>query len=208
LHRALMAGVLAMPTLSVAVEPALPAVASSELRAQLEQTNYTTEELRNIHTLLELYSEPQGWMTTNRAKYFASDYKNIGPGPFYTLDAVYGKPNGFSANSVSNVTRSVKQVIAKADEVWIIVETNAVHSGPLFGVAATGKPISWPERSFFRFNAKGQVSESVLQPQQAEIYKQLGGKMTFPPGGWECKGCPDGLGKILPLDRAAAVPKG
>lgn len=159
---------------------AWPATADAELQAMIEGAGYGADERRNVMTVLTLLAEPKGFDTPNRQRYFCESYHTKGLRPYFVLDRAYGKADGFTPQSLQDPVRHVKNVLAKGDRLWLYVETTARHTGRLYGVAGTGKPITLYETMWLRFDDAGKVCESNTITQQGELYRQLGGQMTFP----------------------------
>lgn len=155
-----------------------PAASDSDLKAQIAAESYTPEERRNIQTMLELLSEPAG-LDVKKERYFCEDYKAKGPKPYYILDRLYGKRDGIGPKALKDITRHVKNVIAKGDRAWAYYETTATPTAPIYGVSIV-KPVTFFEAVFLRFDESGKICESSLIAQQGELYRQLGGKFSFP----------------------------
>jgi hypothetical protein len=151
------------------------------LRAMIDSAGYSQQEQHNIRTILTVLSHPEGLAAPNRSsKYFAVNYQAKGLKPYYVLDRAYGKEGGQNAQSVSSVVRRVKNLLANGDRVWLYMETTAAHTGMLYGVQGSGKPIVFYESMFVRFDPEGRIAETYLIAQQGELYRQLGGQFVFP----------------------------
>jgi hypothetical protein len=157
-----------------------PAGSDPALRAMIDAAGYDAEESRNVMTALKLLSEPKGFDTPQHGRYFCERYHTIGPPAYYILDRAYGKRDAVTADSLKNPARVVKDILAKGNRLWLYVETTAIHAGPLYGVPATSKPITLYETMWLRFDEDGKICESTLIAQQGELYRELGGHLTFP----------------------------
>lgn len=184
-------------------------LAASAPQIRVEQTlvndaDYSAEELRNIQTLLAVLAQPDGLETTQRAEHFCKAFKAIGARPYDVLDKMYGRPDGFRRASLQDQVRTVQRLLAKGNEAWFEARINAIHAGPLYGVAGTGKPLTLYERGFVRFDDQGRICESTLVAQQGELYRQLGGQFIFPKESWwYCPKCMEGPAQLLPPPASA-----
>jgi hypothetical protein len=178
---ATLLGVGTAMTINIAMaQQSWPATADTVLQQSIESGGYDQVEMRNIRTLLEILATPTGLEDTSNQRYFCGSFKSVGQPPFRVLSRLYGKSDGFKLSSLKNLKREVKDVLAKGDRVYAQVYTTSIQAGPLFGVPASGKQIELHERSFFRFTADGKLCEDRRQIHEADLYKQLGGVMTFP----------------------------
>jgi predicted ester cyclase len=60
----------------------------------------------------------------------------------------------------SNVVQQIDEVVIGEDRLVLRVTYSGTHSGALFGIPATGVPVTIGCISIFRFNPQGQVAES------------------------------------------------
>ena len=85
-----------------------------------------------------------------------------------------------------DVHRTVKDIIAEGDKVWIRLEITGTHTGEFGGIAPTGKKITVPSLVIWRIvNCK--IGERLQINDNVDWYKKLGiieftekGKKLFP----------------------------
>jgi len=89
-------------------------------------------------------------------------------------------------NAFPDVHRTVKDIIAEGDKVWIRIEITATHTGEFRGLAPTGKKIKVPSVAIWRI-VNGKAAEKTQITDNADFYKQVGiieytekGKKLFP----------------------------
>jgi hypothetical protein len=166
--------------------------------------DYTSTERHNVETLRAVLSDREGLERPTR-RYFSPGYKNTDASVYALLDSAYGKADGFKIGSLRDIKRQITDLIAKGDRVWVHYVTEAVQSGPLFGVAATGNTLKWNEDAYVTFDPHGRIVETTRLPVLGEIYLQLGGQFVFPYADqWKCDGCPNNPGiaeLVVPSDR-------
>jgi steroid delta-isomerase-like uncharacterized protein len=68
---------------------------------------------------------------------------------------------------------SIESMIAADDIVAVRWKMHAIHSGPIGGLTATGKPIQQNANVFFRFE-QGKIAEVWTQFDQMGVLRQLG----------------------------------
>lgn len=78
----------------------------------------------------------------------------------------------------SDTTEQIHQVIVTEDRLVLHVTYNGTHDGTLFGVPATGNPISMNGIGIFRFNEEGLAVENWAVLDVAGVLAQIG---AFPP---------------------------
>ncbi|HYO88937.1 MAG TPA: ester cyclase family protein [Candidatus Limnocylindrales bacterium] len=79
---------------------------------------------------------------------------------------------------VPDATQEVNQVIIADDRLIVHVTYNGMHTGTLFGVPATGNPISMNGIGIFRFNEDGLAVENWAVLDLVGVLAQIG---AFPP---------------------------
>lgn len=79
---------------------------------------------------------------------------------------------------ISDITQETHQVIVADDRVVIHVTYNGTHDGTLFGIPATGNPISMNGIGIFSFNEEGLATENWAVIDVVAILAQIG---AFPP---------------------------
>lgn len=76
-------------------------------------------------------------------------------------------------NAFPDLHRTVKDIIAEADKVWIRIEITGTQTGQFRGLAPTGKKITVPSVIIWRI-ANGKITERTQITDNADFYKQLG----------------------------------
>lgn len=184
--------------------PAIPAGPLQSLpqgasdRALLERLttgSYSNEERRNVKSVLAALADPGGFEVPN-PKHFSKRYQNSDTSAYFTLLAVDPKAGGFKVSSLKGLTRQATDFLVNDDRVWVHVLNTGTQVGPLFGVPASGKALSWNEEIYVTMDRDGKIIETTRYPVQGELYQQLGGKFTFPYAQyWKCEGCPNSPGR-------------
>lgn len=79
---------------------------------------------------------------------------------------------------ISDLKEEVNEVIIGEDRVVLHVSYIGTHDGPLFGVPATGKTLTWDGIGIFRFDENGRAVENWAVVDVVAILAQIG---AFPP---------------------------
>jgi predicted ester cyclase len=61
--------------------------------------------------------------------------------------------------AISHLSQQIDEVVISEDRLVLRVTFSGIHSGVLFGIPATGVPVSIDGIGIFRFNDKGQAAE-------------------------------------------------
>ncbi len=80
--------------------------------------------------------------------------------------------------AISDLTQEVNDVIIGDDRVVLHVTYSGTHDGPLFGIPATGLPVSMNGIGIFRFDEHGLVAENWAVIDVVNLLAQIG---AFPP---------------------------
>jgi len=196
------------PALALVAPPTVvgsspPLASDAEFHEKVLAGGYSDQERRNIETLLAILAAPGGLERTD-PRYLSANYRRPVTSPYFALDRVYGKGDGFNPRSLSKVHRQVTNFVAKGNELWVSYTTTADQSGLLFGVTSTGRQLTWNEFAFLGFDGQGKLQDSARHPGQGQLYLELGGVYSFPYGKyWRCEGCPSAPG-IAHLDIPAS----
>jgi predicted ester cyclase len=81
-------------------------------------------------------------------------------------------------DAISDMTQEVNQVIVAEDRLILHVTYNGTHDGPLFGIPATGNPVSINGIGIFRFDENGMAVENWAVIDVVGLLAQIG---AFPP---------------------------
>ena len=89
-------------------------------------------------------------------------------------------------NAFPDAHRTVKDIVAEGDKVWIYLEITATHTGEFRGLAPTGNKIRVPSFIIWRV-VDGKATEKTQITDNTEFYKLVGimeyteqGKKLFP----------------------------
>ena len=110
---------------------------------------------------------------------FAADFVSHLPlAPDLNLESFKGYVAGFY-EALPDFQQVVNQTIIAKDRLILHVTYNGTHTGPLFGIPATGKPVAMNGIGIFRFNEAGLAVENWAVIDVAGLLAQIG---AFPPG--------------------------
>lgn len=131
---------------------------------------YTAEEQANISTVLALRSAP----FSERPRYMHPAMVRHRWG-FASLADITGMKDGsgYDAATVSDRVDTIEDLIAKGDRVWAVWTMRGTHTGQLFGIPATGRPIEILEAGIWRL-ADGLVVEAWFFGDELRLLRQLG----------------------------------
>jgi predicted ester cyclase len=132
--------------------------------------SYTPQEQANIETVLKLRSAP-----------FSERKNHMHPAMvrhrwgFASLADVTGMKDGagYDASTCSDRVDTIEDLIAKDDRVWAVWTMRGTHTGQLFGIPPTGKPIEILEAGIWRL-ADGLVIEAWFFGDELRLLRQLG----------------------------------
>lgn len=132
--------------------------------------SYTPQEQANIETVLKLRSAP----FSERKNYMHPAMVRHRWG-FASLADVTGMKDGagYDANTCSDRVDTIEDLIASGDRVWAVWTMRGTHTGQLFGIPATGKPIEILEAGIWRL-ADGLVIEAWFFGDELRLLRQLG----------------------------------
>ena len=132
--------------------------------------SYTPREQANIETVLKLRSAP----FSERKNYMHPAMVRHRWG-FASLADVSGMKDGagYDASTCSDRVDTIEDLIAKDDRVWAVWTMRGTHTGQLFGIPPTGKPIEILEAGIWRL-ADGLVIEAWFFGDELRLLRQLG----------------------------------
>jgi len=132
--------------------------------------SYTLQEQANIDIVLKLRSAP----FSERKNYMHPAMVRHRWG-FASLADVTGMKDGagYDANTCSDRVDTIEDLIAKDDRVWAVWTMRGTHTGQLFGIPPTGKPIEILEAGIWRL-ADGLVIEAWFFGDELRLLRQLG----------------------------------
>ena len=131
---------------------------------------YTAEERANIETVLKLRSAP----FSERKNYMHPAMVRHRWG-FASLADITGMKDGagYDARTCSDRVDTIEDLIAKDDRVWAVWTMRGTHTGQLFGIPATGRPIEVLETGIWRLQ-DGLVVEAWFFGDELRLLRQLG----------------------------------
>ena len=143
---------------------------SALLPADTEPRTYTSEELANIETVLRLRTAP-----FSERKQFTHPAMIRHRWGFASLADITGMKDGagYDARTCSDRVDTVEDLIAAGDRVWAVWTMRGTHTGQLFGIPATGKPIEILEAGIWRLK-DGLVAEAWFFGDELALLRQLG----------------------------------
>jgi predicted ester cyclase len=132
--------------------------------------SYTLQEQANIEIVLKLRSAP----FSERKNYMHPAMVRHRWG-FASLADVTGMKDGvgYDASTCSDRVDTIEDLIAKDDRVWAVWTMRGTHTGQLFGIPPTGKPIEILEAGIWRL-ADGLVIEAWFFGDELRLLRQLG----------------------------------
>jgi predicted ester cyclase len=131
---------------------------------------YTAEEQANIETVLRLrsasFSQRKNYMHPAMVRHRWG---------FESLADVTGMKDGagYDARTCSDRVDTIEDLIAKDDRVWAVWTMRGTHTGQLFGIPATGRPIEVLETGIWRLQ-DGLVAEAWFFGDELRLLRQLG----------------------------------
>lgn len=128
--------------------------------------DYTEEEHRNIATAMQL-----------RTVSFEQRKAFHGPGFVvhrHGMAHLSSATAGYHPSAIADRRDEVVDIIAKGDRVWCVWKIQGTHTGDLFGIPATGRPIEVLEMGIWRF-ADDKVVEAWFFADEYALVAQLDG---------------------------------
>lgn len=143
---------------------------SALLPAGTDPRVYTAEEQANIEVIRKLRSVPFG----ERKNYMHPAMVRHRWG-FASLADITGMKDGagYDSRTVSDRVDTIEDIIAKGDRVWAVWTMRGTHTGQLFGIPATGRPIEILEAGIWRLQ-DGLVIEAWFFGDEFRLLRQLG----------------------------------
>src|SRR6202522_1010173 len=131
---------------------------------------YTAEEQARIETVLRLRSAP----FSQRKNYMHPAMVRHRWG-FDSLADITGMKDGagYDARTCADRVDTIEDLIAKGDRVWAVWTMRGTHTGQLFGIPATGRPIEVLETGIWRLQ-DGLVAEAWFFGDELRLLRQLG----------------------------------
>ncbi|MFI6577923.1 ester cyclase [Nocardiopsis sp. NPDC050513] len=133
--------------------------------------SYTDRERANIDLVLALRAAP----FEERRRYTHPDMRRHrnGFGHLAHAYAARAEGPGYTASTISDRVDTVEDVIAKDDRVWAVWTLRGTHTGPLFGIPATGRRVEVLEVGIWRIE-DGLVAEAWFFGDELGLLRQIG----------------------------------
>ena len=105
-------------------------------------------------------------------EYFTPDYRgHLAGQPTQSLDDLVRLERGFAA-AFSNISYEVVDLFGVDDKVVLRVATRATHTGPFYGVEATGRQVAMTGIVIYRF-VDAKIAESWGELDFLGLFRQL-----------------------------------
>lgn len=128
---------------------------------------YTTQEQAN----LELVRNYRAAKVSDRGPFLAPDFVRHRAG-FKNIAELWGGPGGMDDNSMLDRDNVLIELTAKGDKVWGIWRVVGTHTGTLYGIPATHKPIDVIEVGLWRCE-DGVIKEAWYFGDDLALVRQL-----------------------------------
>jgi predicted ester cyclase len=132
----------------------------------------TQQEQANIDAVRRFYGKVFSGNRLDLLPAFVVENVLLNPGGERGIKAYQTQLNR-AQTAFSDGRFSIESIIAGDDLVAVRWKMDAIHSGPIGGLAATGKPIRQNANVFFRFE-QGKIAEVWTQFDQIGVPRQLG----------------------------------
>lgn len=146
------------------------------LVSERPSTFHTPEEQSHIETVVAFLGLPN---SADRSAYVTDDYRNNRPG-MQNLCELAGIPDagpgphvGYNEESFVDRRNEIVDVIASGTVVWVMFRLVGTHTGPFWGIPATGNPLDLYELGVFRLNGR-LIAETWFMNDELAICRQLG----------------------------------
>nr|WP_052477697.1 ester cyclase [Kibdelosporangium sp. MJ126-NF4]CEL13360.1 hypothetical protein [Kibdelosporangium sp. MJ126-NF4]CTQ99050.1 hypothetical protein [Kibdelosporangium sp. MJ126-NF4] len=133
-------------------------------------TAYTEQELANIALIRALRAAP----VDGRSRFLHPNLRHHRRGFAFLGSLVDG---GYTAESIADRTDDIDDILAKDDRVWAVWTIKGHHTGPLYGIQATGRPLEITEVGIWRIE-NGLIIEAWFFGDELTLLRQLGLKIT------------------------------
>lgn len=137
-----------------------------------EECRCTPEEAANL-ALVRAYRAAK---VADRSQYRAADFRRHRAG-FQHIGDLHGV-HSHGDDSIADRENVVLEMTAKGDKVWAIWRVVGHHTGDLYGLEATQKPIDVIEAGLWRIDG-GLIREAWFFGDELALLQQLG---MYPPG--------------------------
>lgn len=137
--------------------------------------NYTAQERANIELILALRAAP----FAERRRFLHPDVRHHRRGFAFLAELAGLGIAGYTAQSISDRVDTIEDIVAKDDRVWAVWTLHGRHTGPLFGIPATGRQLDVLELGIWRI-LDNLVAEAWFFGDELTLLRQLG----YPVSGW------------------------
>lgn len=138
---------------------------------------FTEEEARN----LELVRGYRAAKVSERGPFLAPDFVRHRAG-FKNIAELWGGPGGMDDQSMLDRENVLLELTAKGDRVWGIWRVVGTHTGTLYGIPATQRPVDVIEVGLWRCQ-DGLIAEAWYFGDDLGLIRQLGVQVPDEPEG-------------------------
>ncbi|QDQ10036.1 ester cyclase [Streptomyces spectabilis] len=150
--------------------PADPAARVPSLVGPRTPLPHTPEERRNLETVLALRRAG----VAGRGAFLAPGCRVHRHGMAHlAARGGFAHGTGYTADSLADRTDRMEDIVAKGDRVWAVWTVQGTHTGPLFGVGATGRRVAVLELGVWRL-VDGKVAEAWFFADDYGLAEALG----------------------------------
>ncbi|MFI9510350.1 ester cyclase [Nocardia sp. NPDC052566] len=142
---------------------------ATALPARFARPGYTERELRNIELILALRAA--SFAQRKRFMHPQLRHHRRGFGGLATMTGLGA--DGYTARSIGDRVDTVEDIVAKDDRVWAVWTLRGTHTGPLFGIPATGRKLAILEAGIWRIEGE-LVAEAWFFGDELALLQQLG----------------------------------
>jgi predicted ester cyclase len=131
------------------------------------------------HANSELIREFRSVPMSQRRRFLAPNCIRHRSG-LHGFEALTGMATGYDEHSIADRVDHIEDMIAKGDRVWALWTVTGTHTGTIFGVPATGKPIEMLELGLWRIE-DGRIVEMWFMADELALCRQIGVDIALSP---------------------------
>lgn len=146
------------------------------LPPRFARPDYTARERRNIELILALRAAP----FAQRRRFLHPQMRHHRKGFAGSAELTGLGAGGYTAESIRDRVDTVEDIVAKDDRVWAVWTIRGTHTGPLFGIPATGRTFEILEAGIWRIEGE-LVAEAWFFGDDLALLRQLGIPMVIGP---------------------------
>lgn len=130
---------------------------------------YTIQEQSNIALILALRAAP----FHERRQFMHPSLRHHRRGFAYLASLMDEDNTGYTGQSISDRVDTIEDIVAKDDRVWAVWTLRGHHTGTLFGIPATGRPLEITEIGIWRIE-DNLIAEAWFFGDELALLRQLG----------------------------------